>query len=1012
MPFNRRVRDSFFVFSLTLWVVPAFGQADASAGRGAVPLTAEQWRADVLELVDHLRSNHRDVHHSVSPEALDSAIEDLLKRLPALSPVEIVGELAKLLASIGDGHTRLSVPVSVANLGFQQGHTADPDPAPGAPRFHTLPLRFADFAGGVHVASATAEHANAIGARLLTIGGDPVEAVIERLGPFVAHDVPAGLRFHAIKLLAVPELVALAGSEAAPGSTVLTVQRPGQEEETLTLAGLAYEETKEWVEPEGWVSRSTDDPYFAIETERAGSLIVRVYQINDSPSETIGAFARRMTLAIEGHDPERVVLDLRYCHGGDQSLSRALVLPLIRWPGSRIPGRLFALVGPETFSAAVNLSSRLEEWTQVTFVGEGLGSGPSHYSSSDREVLDNSGLVARVSTGYFVGWTGSEWRQSVEIGLPVQPAIEDYLAGVDTVLEAALAYRPAEGLANQIIQAYGDAGINAALILWSRYRTDPATAHLDHEAAGNAFARFLLDAGALRYAANIFLFNREFHPRSIDAFLGEAEARHGLGDAEAALDVLEQARAIAPEDPRIESLTRRVRFVPVDCDPNLGDDARCGTLTVPERRDDPERRIEIHVAVLPSRSESAAEPLLLFPGGPGQATTDLAALVESLYPEVRSLRDVVLVGQRGTGISHPLSCPHDVASFPTLVFGQLWDVDKIRSCADEEGRRSDLSSYATADYLADIADALDTLGYGSAMLWGGSGGSRTAAAFIRAYPERVVGAVLDGVVPIDYAMPLPFAQSLEKAWDRVVEDCGAQPECASAFSDLEGDLDRIIDALERRPSSVSIEGGNGERITVPFHRSDFAYALRGVLYSARRIPGLPAEVHHAARTGDYRYFAQALHDRSAAILGRALSLGLHLSVYCREDVPRFRDADVSAATRDTVLGDYLVRQYRSACDAWPVEPAPAAWYRPFTSDVPVLMVSGRYDPSTPEGSAERARRSFPNSIHLVVGNASHGAGFRCARPVVEDFLSTANLPADADVCRADRVRFRSTRSNG
>ncbi len=233
----------------------------------------------------------------------------------------------------------------------------------------------------------------------------------------------------------------------------------------------------------------------------------------------------------------------------------------------------------------------------------------------------------------------------------------------------------------------------------------------------------------------------------------------------------------------------------------------------------------------------------------------------------------------------------------------------------------------------------------------------------------------------------------------------SSPSVRAAFPDLHGDIERIVTALDREPAAVTIDRIGGDQQTVPFHRGDLAYAVRGALYNPRRVADLPAEIHHAAETANYSYFAQALYGRSAAILGEALSLGLHLSVYCREDVPRLSDVDALAATAGTLLGDYLMRQYQAGCDAWPVEPAPMDWYRPFSSDIPVLLLSGRYDPTTPDAAAELARKSFPNSAHLVVGDAGHGAGAGCAREVVEDFLVTTNLPDDEAICRDQRIEF-------
>lgn len=519
--------------------------------------TVAEWRADLDELVAHVMENHRNPFHSVDSLAWAEAVAALNRRIPELAPNTIIGEFAKLLALIGDGHTRLTLPLNATNLGFRQSHTPDPDPAAGVPRFGTLPVRFADMAEGVYVVSATAEHEALIGARVVAVAGTPVEEALSAIHPFIARDTPAGLRFHATKWLAVPALLAEAELTDGADQVALTLEAGGATWDEVVVA-VPFEEDPRWVEPARFSHRQDDEPYFEIDESHDGALVVRVLQINDSPNETIGGFSRRLSQAIERLDPEKVILDLRYCHGGDQSLSRALVLPLVRWSKSSAAGHVFALVGPETFSAAVNLASRLEEWTQITFVGEPLGSGPSHYSSSDREVLDHSNLTVRVSTGYFVGWTGSEWRESVEIGLPVKDSITDFLDGRDSALEAALEYAPAEGVADQIIGAYEAGGINAALIAWARYRTDPATARLNLEQAGNRFGDHLLASGELRFAASIYLFNREFHPNSIEAYLGEAESRRLMDDIDAARAVLEEALELSPDDERIIGALNRL----------------------------------------------------------------------------------------------------------------------------------------------------------------------------------------------------------------------------------------------------------------------------------------------------------------------------------------------------------------------------------------------------------------------------------------------------------------------
>src|SRR3989442_15208168 len=67
---------------------------------------------------------------------------------------------------------------------------------------------------------------------------------------------------------------------------------------------------------------------------------------------------------------------------------------------STAKGHLFVITGRLTFSAAMNLASRLEHETHATFVGEPTGSRPNHYGEAVTLTLPASGITARGSTPY------------------------------------------------------------------------------------------------------------------------------------------------------------------------------------------------------------------------------------------------------------------------------------------------------------------------------------------------------------------------------------------------------------------------------------------------------------------------------------------------------------------------------------------------------------------------------------------------------------------------------------
>src|SRR5258708_2593416 len=88
--------------------------------------------------------------------------------------------------------------------------------------------------------------------------------------------------------------------------------------------------------------------------------------------------------------------------------------------------------------------------------------------------------------------------------------------------------------------------------------------------------------------------------------------------------------------------------------------AQCGIFTVPEDRAQPDgRRIALAVVVLPAIASGASQdkdPLFILDGGPGSAATRMTNFVVGLLAPVRAERAIVLMDQRGTGGSNPLTC--------------------------------------------------------------------------------------------------------------------------------------------------------------------------------------------------------------------------------------------------------------------------------------------------------------------------------------------------------------------
>jgi pimeloyl-ACP methyl ester carboxylesterase len=181
-------------------------------------------------------------------------------------------------------------------------------------------------------------------------------------------------------------------------------------------------------------------------------------------------------------------------------------------------------------------------------------------------------------------------------------------------------------------------------------------------------------------------------------------------------------------------------------------------------------------------------------------------------------------------------------------------------------------------------------------------------------------------------------------------------------------------------------------------RNDFAYAVRGILYADAGVAELPALITAAAATGDLSEFAQRYWTR-AVNLGRSLAHGLHLSVFCAEDIPFATDAEIEAATAGTFMGRYLFDDYRRACALWPRAAIASDFRTPVSARVPVLLISGRFDPVTPPELAERVASSLPLARHIVAPDGAHGVAAGCPRPAVLHLVMRGTLDGMPDVCR-------------
>jgi hypothetical protein len=381
--------------ALTLLLATTAAAAPAPAGRA---LDDRAWREDLRFLRAELPRWHLNAFHAVSREAFERAADSLDAAIPRLSDARIVLGLARLVALVGEGHTRLTLP-EAPELAVTYADRPDSAPPDTALVFRHLPVQLERCADGLFVSAVTPRNAPLLGARVVAIGGVPADQALERVRPYIARDNDAALQLFAPAWLGIPEVLEAVGLGDRPDRARLDLRTRAGRDTTVVLGAPPAFTPFSWATWGGPYPRGPIPPLSAWR-ERERTLVVRVDRIGNGPSWDFADFCAGLLRTLSELPVEKVALDLRRNSGGNGYYNRSLALALARAPALAAPGRLFVLIGPRTFSAAVMLSSLLEELTPAIFVGRPTGGSPSGYGDARRFKLPRSGLTVRASSLY------------------------------------------------------------------------------------------------------------------------------------------------------------------------------------------------------------------------------------------------------------------------------------------------------------------------------------------------------------------------------------------------------------------------------------------------------------------------------------------------------------------------------------------------------------------------------------------------------------------------------------
>ncbi|MEU9859390.1 alpha/beta hydrolase [Streptomyces sp. NPDC047971] len=456
------------------------------------------------------------------------------------------------------------------------------------------------------------------------------------------------------------------------------------------------------------------------------------------------------------------------------------------------------------------------------------------------------------------------------------------------------------------------------------------------------------------------------------------------------------------------------RFAPGPC-PRTADPipdlarARCGTLTVPEKRSHRKgRKITLAVAIMPSvAARPAPDPIVWLAGGPGDDA--VSEIPMALAGGLNRDRDVIFMSQRGTYSADPELTCRNIDEFAAdsldLVFGARstgrLHVAETRKCRDGLASRGvDLSAYNGTESSADYDGLRRALGIRQWNVFGISYGTDLALQYMRLHPKGIRSVGIDGVLPPSLAGGAVTWKAAREGFDGIFKACADQPACNTRYPNLKATFERLVVELEARPVTTTVTvPGRPEPVEVTL---DGGLLVNWLTFASHLAPGVPRSIDELARGNPQRIAEQYAGGKlSPQAIGR-VSHGLVFGVFCSEWTPYESEGDVIRAgrrlfpsfPRSVLANAPLLSWMHADCRAWDIPAAPPSIRSVTRSDIPTLVLSGGFDAQTAPSSGPYAARTLSRSTAVTIPYVAHVvfADSPCAQTITRSFFNTPTAP--------------------
>jgi hypothetical protein len=379
---------------------------------------------DIKMIRDKLPECHKNFFFNRTKEEFLEDINRLLASVEELNVYEIKIEIAKIVASIGDAHTSVNLPITLL-----------------------CPIEFYWFSDGIYIIQTSKEYKEILNSKVTHINGIEILVVVEQLSRIISYENEYLMRALLPKYLPAVEL--LFDLYIVDNVDKLELEcelENGKHKKVIIDSYKAKEARDKLLE---YVNLNDDNipiyrkypekAYWYEYVEKYETLYFKYNACKEMESIAINEFCKQLMDVIATNEAKKLVVDLRNNKGGNSTLLNDFIEEISRNTVINKTGALFVIVGRDTFSSALLNVYSFKEKTKAVIVGEPTGGKPNCYGEVEKLYLKNSGLVINYSTKYYkIVEDDSEMALVPEI--LCESTINSYRKNVDPCMEYIIKY--------------------------------------------------------------------------------------------------------------------------------------------------------------------------------------------------------------------------------------------------------------------------------------------------------------------------------------------------------------------------------------------------------------------------------------------------------------------------------------------------------------------------------------------------------------------------------------------